>query len=96
MPAYRLSPRAAEDLRDILRFGIPRFGKVQAVKYHAELESRFALLTQFPRIGQPTYDLRPGLYRYGHKSHVIFYAIAPDAIVVQRILHASADFARHF
>jgi plasmid stabilization system protein ParE len=49
-------------------------------------------LGQFPRIGTPTYDLRPGLYRYHYKS----YTIEPDRVLIVRVLYARADFKRHF
>jgi plasmid stabilization system protein ParE len=64
MPGYRLSLEAAADLESIGDYGIPAFGLAQALKYHPALESRFELLAQFPRIGLPTYDLLPGLYRF--------------------------------
>jgi plasmid stabilization system protein ParE len=68
----------------------------QAFKYQLALESRFELLTQFPRMGSPTYDLRQGLYRFRYKSHMIFYTSSAENIVVVRMLPASADFKRHF
>jgi toxin ParE1/3/4 len=79
MPSYRLSAEALADIRAIRDYGIATFGLAQALKYHLALESRFELLGQFPRIGTPTYDLRPGLYRYHYKSHTVFYTIRNDA-----------------
>jgi toxin ParE1/3/4 len=96
MPGYKLSVEAAADLESIGDFGIAIFGLAQALKYHLALESRFELLAQFPRIGLPTYDLLPGLYRFPYAAHVIFYTIAPDHIFIVRVLHAKADFKRHF
>jgi plasmid stabilization system protein ParE len=66
------------------------------LKYHLAIESRFELLAQFPRIGLPTYDLLPGLYRFPSKAHMIFYTIAPEHIFIVRVLHAKADFKRYF
>ncbi len=54
------------------------------------------MLALFPRMGLPTYDLRDGLYRFGHKSHVIFYTLNPDYILIARVLHGRADFKRYF
>jgi toxin ParE1/3/4 len=68
----------------------------QALKYHLALESRFELLAQFPRIGLPTYDLFPGLYRFPYMAHVVFYTIAVVHIFIVRVLHGGADFKRHF
>jgi toxin ParE1/3/4 len=92
MPSYRLSAEALADIRAIRDYGIATFGLAQALKYHLALESPFELLGQFPRIGTPTYDLRPGLYRYHYKS----YTIEPDRVLIVRVLYARADFKRHF
>jgi toxin ParE1/3/4 len=96
MPGYRLSNEAAADLESIGDYGVATFGLAQALKYHVGLESRFELLAQFPRIGVPTYDLLPGLYRFIYVSHVIFYTIAPEHVFIVRVLHARADFKRYF
>jgi toxin ParE1/3/4 len=96
MPSYRLSVEAAADLESIGQFGVATFGLAQALKYLLALESRFELLAQFPRIGLPTYDLLPGLYRFPYTSHVIFYSIAPEGVFIVRVLHGKADFKRHF
>jgi toxin ParE1/3/4 len=96
MPGYRLSVEAAVDLESIADYGVAAFGLAQALKYHLALESRFELLAQFPRIGLPTYDLLPGLYRFPYAAHVIFYLIAPDHVLLVRVLHGKADFKRHF
>ena len=96
MPGYRLSNEAAADLESIGDYGVATFGLAQALKYHVGLESRFELLAQFPRIGMPSYDLLPGLYRFPYEAHMIFFTIAPDHIYVVRVLPAKADFKRHF
>jgi toxin ParE1/3/4 len=96
MPGYKLSTEAAADIEAIGNYGIKTFGLTLSLKYHLALESRFELLAQFPRMGTPTYDLRPGLYRFPYEAHTIFYLIAPDHINVVRVLHANADFKRHF
>jgi toxin ParE1/3/4 len=96
MPGHRLSREAVADIEAIGDYGIETFGLTQALKYHVGLESRFELLSEFPRIGSPCYDLRPGLYRWPYKSHAIFYTIGSGHILIVRILHARVDFARHF
>lgn len=64
MPNYRLSGQAERDVERIGDDGMAKFGLAQAMRYHLALESRFELLAEYPRIGRPTYDLRPGLYRW--------------------------------
>jgi toxin ParE1/3/4 len=96
MPGCKLSVEAAADLESIGDFGVATFGLAQALRYHLALESRFELLAQFPRIGLPTYDLLPGLYRFPYGAHVIFYTIGLEHISIVRVLHAKADFKRQF
>ncbi len=95
MPSYKLSKEAAADIEDIGDYGMRTFGLAQALKYHLGMESRFELLAEFPRIGIPSYDLRPGLYHQPYQAHTIFYSIQPDHILIVRVLPAGADFARH-
>ena len=40
MPAYQLTPDAAEDIERLFLFGIERFGVKQATKYIDGLEKR--------------------------------------------------------
>ena len=85
MPSYRLSSRGCRDVEAIGDYGYrPPSVWRRLSKYHLALESRFELLGQFPRIGMPTYDLRPGLYRYPYQSHTIFYTIEPDHVFIVR------------
>jgi toxin ParE1/3/4 len=96
MPAYRLSNATVADLEAIGSYGFETFGTTQALKYQLAIEARFEMLAQFPRIGVPTYDLLPGLYRFPYAAHMIFYTIAAEEIFIVRVLHAKADFKRHF
>ena len=96
MPGYELSPDAYQDLAGISEYGIKNFGDVQAAKYHAALENTFELLSIFTRIGLPSYDLQEGLYRFPHKSHMIFYVHEDDQIRIVRVLNGRADFKRYF
>jgi plasmid stabilization system protein ParE len=45
-----------------------------------------------PEIGRKADDLRPNLFRYLYRSHMIFYTIGQDEIVIRRALHARMDF----
>ena len=96
MPNYKLSAEAVSDVGAIGDHGVRAFGVTKALKYHLGLESRFELMSEFPRIGIPTYDLHPGLYRQPFKAHTIFYTIQPDHILIVRVLPGRADFARNF
>jgi toxin ParE1/3/4 len=43
-------------------------------------------------MGRTADDLKPGFSRFRYQSHMIFYTIEPDQIVIQRVLHARMDF----
>jgi toxin ParE1/3/4 len=92
MPSYSLSNDADADVADIARYTLAKFGERQVIKYIATLERTFQLLADFPGIGSTADDLRPGLMRFPNQSHMIFYTIAADHILIVRILHARADF----
>ena len=92
MSSYRLSNEADADVADIARYTIATFGERQVIKYIAVLERTFQLLADFPKMGSASDDLRPGLMRFPNQSHMIFYTVATDHILIVRILHARADF----
>jgi toxin ParE1/3/4 len=43
-------------------------------------------------MGRSAEDLRSNFFRFRYQSHMIFYTIEPDRIVIQRVLHARMDF----
>lgn len=46
-------------------------------------------------MGSAAEDIRPGYRRFPHKSHVIFYTIRTDNLLVVRILHQRMDAIRN-
>jgi toxin ParE1/3/4 len=43
-------------------------------------------------MGRRAEDLRAGFFRFRYQSHMIFFTIEPNQIVIQRVLHARMDF----
>ncbi len=84
---YRLSEKAADDLEDILVAGILTFGELQALKYQVSFRQTFELLAYIPTIGRKSERGRTNEYRFLHGSHVIFYRIDPDEIVIENIVY---------
>ena len=68
------------------------FGPRQTDTYTQGLSRTFGVLAQTPGIGRSAEDLKPKFFRFRYQSHVIFYTIEPDGIVIQRVLHARMDF----
>lgn len=87
MASVRFSVRARDDLRDIVRFTIRRWGEAQAERYLAELGDYARLLADTPGVDRHCDQIRPGLRRSEVGSHVLFFRREADGILVCRVLH---------
>lgn len=94
MADVRLSTRAAADLGGIARNTIEIFGVEQARRYRDDLEACFRTLAENPRLGRSAERLRPGLRRFEHRSHAVFYMQNEDGILIVRILHVRMEPSR--
>ena len=87
MPRFRFSYRAETDLLAIGEYTLRTWGKVQAARYINEIEACCQMLAANPALGRSCENVRPGLRRFEHGKHVVFYRREPDGIFVSRILH---------
>jgi len=87
VPAYSLARLAESDLRSIVRFTMKTWGRAQTKKYRQGLQDCFQLLADNPSLGRSCDLLHPGLRRFEHGKHVVFYL--PDAreVLIVRVLH---------
>jgi toxin ParE1/3/4 len=109
MTAYRLTPRAAIDLADLLRDTARRFGPHQRDTYAALIETAAQRLAANPAhpAARPRPDLAPDLHAYhlataagrpGAAAHILYFipsAPPPATITLIRILHHRMDPTRH-
>jgi toxin ParE1/3/4 len=95
MADYVFSAAAESDIQAIFLLSEENFGERQTDIYLDGLDRALRNLAETPRIGRTADDLRPGLFRFPYQSHMIFYTIEPDRIVIRRILHARMDFGSH-
>ena len=95
MAKFRLSRRAEADLLGIGKFTLREWGKSQAARYIAELETCCQMLADNPALGRPCDHVRPGLRRHEHGKHVLFYRQERNGILVSRILHQRMLPDRH-
>lgn len=95
MTGYVLSPRAQADLDEIWDFTEQRWSAAQAERYIRQLWQGIEDVAGDPRRGTPCDDIRPGYFKYGVGSHVLFYRQTAGGIDVVRILHGRMDFDRH-
>ena len=95
MAAYRLTPKAADDLDGIYEYTITNFGLGQARDYLNGLHRRFGDLAERPALGRGVDRLAPELRRYPYRSHVVFYMLENEGVLIVRVLHESMDAPRH-
>ena len=87
MSSYRLTPRAADEIIDIEIYSIAQFGSRQAERYKHGLVACFELLTAQPMLGRIARNIGPDIRRHEHGSHVIFYRIDEEGILILAVVH---------
>ena len=96
MAAYKLSAAADADIDGIYEYSILNFGLIVARDYLAELTARFELLAHHADLGRDYGDIVPGLRRYEHAGHSIYFTRLNNGdVLIIRILGARQDPARH-
>ncbi len=96
MSDYRFSCRAVTDLEAIADFTIKKFGVEQARVYRDSLKACFQHLASNSKMGRKAEQLAPGLRRFEHQVHIVFYTFDDGGLYVVRILHSRMDVRRHF
>lgn len=88
---FRITPRAAQDLRDIARYTLRTWGRKQRDAYLNAMDRRFWWLAENPHLGKPRPDIKDGYYSYPQGSHLIFYLIHEAGIDLIGIPHQRMD-----
>ena len=96
MPAFQLSRKAVEDLKDIGRHTTKQWGREQRNRYLGQLDSQFQALAADPDRGRECSHIREGYRRYPSGRHVIYYRqLSADRIEIVRVLHDRMEPERH-
>ncbi len=95
-PAFRLTPRASADLKNIARYTRQQWGEAQRETYMRALDARFRWLAEHPRSGKHRPDIADGHYSFPEGSHLIFYLIGADAIDIIGVPHRQMDVPAYF
>jgi toxin ParE1/3/4 len=96
MPAFSLTKRALEDLREIGRYTQVRWGRDQRRNYLSQLDRQFHALAKNPSQGRTCDEIRPAYRKFPSGRHVIFYrTLATGAIEIVRVLHQRMDVENH-
>lgn len=95
MTRYLLTPAAQADIEQIWEYTQERWDADQADGYNRELQHAIERAAAHPHIGRSCEDIRPGYFKIAVGSHVAFYQVTADAIIIVRILHQRMDVNRH-
>lgn len=91
--AYRLTRKAAADIRHIFTEGLALFGVAQAERYHARLQQTFELLADNPGLARRRPELTPPARVHPLGSHVILsIEDAESGILIVRVRHSREDW----
>lgn len=91
--AYRLTRKAAADLRHIYAEGIVLFGEAQAARYHEQLRHTFDMLADNPAMARERIELSPPVRVHPCGSHIIIYTVEADGrVLIVRVRHGREDW----
>lgn len=86
MAKYRLSNEAKEDLVRIHRYGVEKFGMVQADKYFDSFFEYFDIIAQRPFSFESVDYIKKGYRRCVCGSDSIYYKIKDDVVEIMAIV----------
>ncbi|MCC6898773.1 MAG: type II toxin-antitoxin system RelE/ParE family toxin [Polyangiaceae bacterium] len=96
------SPRAKQDIVEVLLFTKERWGNAQARAYRDLIRNALEAIAADPESGTQRFTVRPDIWGYHIKRpgqsarHILFYRVASSGTVeIVRMLHDSIDFERH-
>ncbi|QJW55839.1 Toxin ParE1 [Serratia plymuthica] len=88
---YKLSILAADDFAGIYEYTLVNFGAKQADRYTDDMENCLQTLIMAPGMGREYAEIKPGIRRFDHQQHAIFYRIRDHDIFIIRILHQQME-----
>lgn len=95
MKAYKLTPKAEQDLEKIFDYGLNTWGEERATLFLQSLYSRFQWLGENPEIANKRPEIHQDVRGWVHKEYLIFYIEESSHITVVSILRASQDIDSH-
>ena len=92
---YKLTPAAKNDLKEIWRYTVDKWGERKAEKYIYQFEKKFKDLLKTPNLGRPRPDIQKGYRSLLEGKHIIFYRVVGPIVEIIGIPHASMDVETH-
>lgn len=96
MRKYRVTPTARDDLKNIGRYTLVKWGKNQRNTYLKNFEARFEWLADNPLLGKHRTDINEGFYSFPQGEHLVFYMMRPEGIEIIGIPHKEMDILSYF
>lgn len=94
--AFRITPRAKADLKNIWSYTLGVWGEAQADKYVREIYARFEWLAARPNIGKHRPDIGRDYYCFAQGRHLVFYLIREHGIDIIGVPHKEMDIVNYF
>ncbi len=92
MASYRITKKAAQDLKQIWNYTFDNWTEKQADKYYKQILNQFSTIAENPATGKGYESILNGLRGMKVKKHIIFYRqISNLEIEIERILHERMD-----
>ena len=91
----QFTEHARSDLRSIVNYTKINFGSQQAITYVTQLKEQALILTEHPGIGKRRDALIPGLRCFPFKTHVLYYVVQHEVLIVIRVLHRLMEPSKH-
>jgi toxin ParE1/3/4 len=91
--AYKLTPKAKEDLLSIVIYTLDIWGQNQARAYISGLKMTFSKLDSSPNIGKNIDFIRVSYQIFFYKKHAIFYR-KTDCLEVVRVVNQNQDYLK--
>mgnify|MGYP000067739126 FL=1 len=95
MTVYRFTPDAQTDLIEIRRYTLKNWGIEQSKKYLLELRQTIRVLSETPAMGKQRHEVGVDVFSFSHASHVIYYLVNKQQLVVFAVLHKSMSPLLH-
>ena len=91
MACYHLTKQATTDLTDIYLYTFRTFGEEEAESYVDDMYECIGLIAENSRLGRAIGFVRPGVSRFAHREHPIFYKPESEGVLIIRFLHSRMD-----
>ncbi|AXS41110.1 type II toxin-antitoxin system RelE/ParE family toxin [Breoghania sp. L-A4] len=88
-------PAARADLDAIFDYTVKQWGLAQAERYLRDMQATCESLRAGRIKGRSAEHVRSGYRKAASGSHMIYFKLADERLIVVRILHQSMDVERH-